>query len=66
MNDFTFTVCRGKPMKPETLAAIGEMLKVAIENLNLTAGKSSQDRPAARQTKRSYPNVYRNDYKDKL
>lgn len=63
MNDFTFTVCRGKPMKPETLAAIGEMLKVAIENLNLAAGQSCEDAPAARLTKRRTPNANRNHYK---
>lgn len=33
MNEITFTVCRAKNIKPETLAAIGEMVKVAIENL---------------------------------
>lgn len=62
MNEVTFTVCRGKP-KPETLAAIGEMLKVAIEKLNLAAGQSCEDAPAARLTKRSYPNANRNHYK---
>lgn len=33
MNNFTFTVCRAKKPTTETLTAIGEMLKVAIENL---------------------------------
>lgn len=33
MNQITFTVCRAKNIKPETLDAIGEMVKVAIENL---------------------------------